>query len=109
MRQRLGSGNRLVPTAARTDSFRDALRPFYCDPDGYDSYLEQLGIEYPTVRDGGSAEGSPDSDRRFMERRSPPFPGWGCGAVAAPGLSPDWGLARRRRRCAATAGAEAGI
>ncbi len=40
----------------RMDSFRDALRPFYYDPDRYDSYLEQLGIEYPTVRE----EGSPD-------------------------------------------------
>ena len=35
----------------RMDSFREAMRPFYYDPDRYDSYLEQLGIEYPTVRD----------------------------------------------------------
>ena len=34
----------------RMNSFREAMRPFYYDPDRYDSYLEQLGIEYPTVR-----------------------------------------------------------
>ena len=34
----------------RMDSFREAMRPFYYDPERYDSYLEQLGIEYPTVR-----------------------------------------------------------
>ena len=36
----------------KMDSFRDAMRPFYYDPERYDSYLEQLGIEYPTVREG---------------------------------------------------------
>ncbi len=34
----------------RMNSFREAMRPFYYDPDRYDTYLEQLGIEYPTVR-----------------------------------------------------------
>ena len=34
----------------RMNSFREAMRPFYYDPDTYDTYLEQLGIEYPTVR-----------------------------------------------------------
>ena len=29
----------------------ETVQPFYCDPDCYDSYLEQLGIEYPTVRE----------------------------------------------------------
>lgn len=28
-----------------------AMLPFYYDPERYDSYLEQLGIEYPTVRE----------------------------------------------------------
>ena len=32
--------------------FRETMRPFYYDPERYDSYLEQLGIEYPTVREG---------------------------------------------------------
>jgi len=26
------------------------MRPFYYDPSRYDTYLEQLGIEYPTIR-----------------------------------------------------------
>ena len=30
--------------------WRERMRPYYYDPDRYDSYLEQLGIEYPTVR-----------------------------------------------------------
>ena len=34
----------------RMNSFREAMRPLYYDPENYDSYLEQLGIEYPTVR-----------------------------------------------------------
>ena len=34
------------------DEFRPQLEPYYYDPSRYDTYLEQLGIEYPTVRDG---------------------------------------------------------
>jgi aminobenzoyl-glutamate utilization protein B len=30
--------------------YRDAMRPFYFDPTRYQTYLEQLGIEYPTVK-----------------------------------------------------------
>jgi aminobenzoyl-glutamate utilization protein B len=30
--------------------WRERMRPYYYDPDRYDTYLEQLGIEYPTVR-----------------------------------------------------------
>lgn len=37
--------------AERMESFREAMRPFYYDPERYDTYLEQLGIEYPTVRE----------------------------------------------------------
>ena len=40
------------------DRWRERMRPFYYDPDRFDSYLEQLGIEYPTVR------ARPVSDRR---------------------------------------------
>jgi aminobenzoyl-glutamate utilization protein B len=32
------------------DRWRPEMRPFYYDPDKFDTYLEQLGIEYPTVR-----------------------------------------------------------
>ena len=42
----------------RMDSFREAMRPFYYDPDSYDTYLEQLGIEYPTVRPVEEPEGA---------------------------------------------------
>ena len=30
--------------------YRDQLRPFYYDPAKYKTYLDQLGISYPTVR-----------------------------------------------------------
>jgi len=30
-------------------TWRDRMRPYYYDPDTYDTYLEQLGIEYPTT------------------------------------------------------------
>ena len=36
----------------KMEAFREAMRPFYSDPDRYDTYLEQLGIEYPRVREG---------------------------------------------------------
>jgi aminobenzoyl-glutamate utilization protein B len=35
--------------------YRDQMRPFYYDAKKYKSYLEQLGIKYPTVR---AADGS---------------------------------------------------
>jgi aminobenzoyl-glutamate utilization protein B len=36
-----------APTMAR---YRDAMRKYYYDPTKYKTYLEQLGITYPTVR-----------------------------------------------------------
>jgi aminobenzoyl-glutamate utilization protein B len=30
-------------------TWRERMRPYYYDPDRYDTYLEQLGIEYPTT------------------------------------------------------------
>ncbi len=33
------------------EEFREEMRNYYFDPTRYDTYLEQLGIEYPTVRD----------------------------------------------------------
>jgi aminobenzoyl-glutamate utilization protein B len=30
--------------------FRPLLEPFYYDPSRYDTYLEQLGVDYPTLR-----------------------------------------------------------
>jgi len=32
------------------ETYRDRMRPFYYDSSKYDTYLEQLGIKYPTVR-----------------------------------------------------------
>ena len=34
---------------------REAMKKFYFDPAKYDTYLEQLGIAYPTVRAGAAA------------------------------------------------------
>ena len=31
--------------------YRDQMRPFYFDPARHRTYLEQLGVRYPTVRD----------------------------------------------------------
>lgn len=36
--------------AAILGKYRDQLRPFYYDPSRYRTYLDQLGIQYPTVR-----------------------------------------------------------
>jgi aminobenzoyl-glutamate utilization protein B len=32
------------------EKFREKMRPYYYDPTKYKTYLEQLGIKYPTVR-----------------------------------------------------------
>jgi aminobenzoyl-glutamate utilization protein B len=34
------------------EKWRPLMEPYYYDADRYDSYLEQLGIEYPTVKPG---------------------------------------------------------
>ena len=34
----------------RMADFREEMRKYYYDPSKYDTYLEQLGVEYPTVR-----------------------------------------------------------
>ncbi len=34
--------------------YRDRMKQFYYNPEKYDTYLEQLGIKYPTVRAAGS-------------------------------------------------------
>ncbi len=33
------------------DSYRSKMKPYYYQPDKYDTYLEQLGITYPTVKE----------------------------------------------------------
>ncbi len=32
------------------DDFKPRLKPYYYDPARYKTYLEQLGIQYPTLR-----------------------------------------------------------
>src|SRR5690606_31546313 len=36
------------------ERYREKMRPFYFDPTRYKTYLEQLGIEYPTLKKAGS-------------------------------------------------------
>ena len=44
--------------------WRERMRPFYYDATQYDTYLEQLGIEYPTIRTRPvSEDGLPEGDR----------------------------------------------
>ncbi len=38
--------------------YRNQMRKFYYDPSKYNTYLEQLGIKYPTVRTGSSVSNS---------------------------------------------------
>ena len=40
-----------APTMAK---YRDEMKKFYYNPAKYDTYLEQLGIKYPTVRQGSA-------------------------------------------------------
>ena len=35
--------------AEKMARFRDEMRKYYYDPSKYDTYLQQLGIKYPTV------------------------------------------------------------
>ena len=40
------------------NEYREQMRKFYYDPSRYDTYLEQLGIKYPTVRGGATQKKS---------------------------------------------------
>jgi aminobenzoyl-glutamate utilization protein B len=37
--------------------YRPEMKKYYYDPSKYKTYLEQLGITYPTVREVGSGSG----------------------------------------------------
>ena len=39
------------------DAYREQMRKYYYNPEKYDTYLEQLGIKYPTVREGATQSG----------------------------------------------------
>jgi aminobenzoyl-glutamate utilization protein B len=45
--------------------FREEMRPHYYDADRFDSYLDQLGVSYPTLRqpDGRCAIGAISEER----------------------------------------------
>jgi aminobenzoyl-glutamate utilization protein B len=45
------------------ERWRPLMRPHYYDPDRFDNYLEQLGIEYPTLRPGPVSEDQDAGDR----------------------------------------------
>jgi len=36
------------------EQFKPELEKYYFDPSKYDTYLEQLGIAYPTIREGAN-------------------------------------------------------
>ena len=38
------------------DKYREEMKKYYYDPTKYKTYLEQLGIKYPTVRTGTSSQ-----------------------------------------------------
>jgi aminobenzoyl-glutamate utilization protein B len=38
------------------DKYRPEMKKFYYDPSKYSTYLEQLGIKYPTVRTGTTSQ-----------------------------------------------------
>jgi aminobenzoyl-glutamate utilization protein B len=46
--------------------WRERMRPYYYDPGQFDTYLEQLGIEYPVIRTRpvSDDEGGPGGVRR---------------------------------------------
>ena len=39
------------------DEYRPRMKAFYYDPSKYHTYLDQLGIKYPTVRPSGTQSG----------------------------------------------------
>jgi aminobenzoyl-glutamate utilization protein B len=34
--------------------YREEMKKYYYDPTKYKTYMEQLGIEYPTIKEGGN-------------------------------------------------------
>ena len=32
------------------DTYREEMKKYYYDPSKYDTYLDQLGIKYPTIK-----------------------------------------------------------
>jgi aminobenzoyl-glutamate utilization protein B len=51
--------NRDIMARYHMARYREQMKPFYYDPTKYGSYLEQLGVAYPTVRRADGACGAP--------------------------------------------------
>ena len=49
-------GDPAPPSKAILDKYRPEMRKYYYDPSKYPTYLDQLGIKYPTVRQGTSSQ-----------------------------------------------------
>jgi len=45
------------------EKYRPLMKPYYYDPSKYDTYLEQLGIDYPTVRAKPISDQDAQADR----------------------------------------------
>ena len=48
--------------------FKPKLQPFYYDPSKYKTYLEQLGIKYPTIRDDQRAAVQKELDKKMESK-----------------------------------------
>ncbi len=51
--------------------WREQMRPFYYDADRFDTYLDQLGIEYPTIRTRPVSEDGDDASSGSAGGRGP--------------------------------------
>ncbi len=51
-------------------TYRPLMEPYYYDPTRFDTYLEQLGIEYPTVRETPDRSVTTVFDVQLSTRRS---------------------------------------
>ena len=49
------------------EKYRPQMKKYYYDPSKYDTYLEQLGIKYPTVR---SKQHFAHADADYAEKKS---------------------------------------
>jgi aminobenzoyl-glutamate utilization protein B len=61
----LRPGDRPVVTlnAATMGKYREQMRPLYYNPARYRTYLEQLGVKYPTVRAAAPRDTAPAATR----------------------------------------------
>ena len=53
------------------ERWRPQMRPFYYDPDRFETYMEQLGIEYPTVKPAVVSQQDLPAGQQNPDRRGP--------------------------------------